>query len=146
MAMATWWVRKRARLARDMAMATKRRRQRDNDETTTRRRRDCDETMTRRDDDETTTRRDDDETTMRRCQRTEEATGGTWMDSIEDTGELRTDNTEGGAETTRFRCEYVISNNVTHLACVYYTIFLDPDIRHVGCQNRAYTCSPMMWG
>ena len=96
---------------------------------TTRRRRDDDETTTRRDDDETTTRRrDDDETTTRRCRRTEEATGGTWMDSIEDTGELRTDNTAGGAETTRFRCEYVISNNVTHLACVYYTIFLDPDI------------------
>ncbi len=32
------------------------------------------------------------------------------MDSIVDTGELRTDNTAGGAETMRFRCEYVISN------------------------------------
>jgi hypothetical protein len=114
------------------------RRRRDDDETTTRRRRDDDETTTRRDDDETTARcdddetttrrRDDDKTTTRRCRRTEEATGGTWMDSIEDTGELRTDNTVGGAETTRFRCEYVISNNVTHLACVYYTIFLDPDM------------------
>ena len=40
-----WWARKRARLARVMAMATKR---------------------WQRDDDETTTRRDDDETTMRR--------------------------------------------------------------------------------
>jgi len=50
------------------------------------------------------------------------------MDSIEDTGELWTDNTAGGAETMRFRCEYVISNNVTHLACVYYTIFLNPDM------------------
>jgi hypothetical protein len=38
------------------------------------------------------------------------------------------DNAAGGAETMRFRCEYVISNNVTHLACVYYTIFLDPDM------------------
>ena len=109
-----------------MAMATKRWR-RDDDEMTTRR--DDDETTTRRDDDETTTRRrNDDETMTRRCRRMEEATGGTWMDSIEDTGELRTDNTAGGAETTRFRCEYVISNNVTHLACVYYTIFLDPDM------------------
>ena len=90
-----------------------------NEETATRRRRDYDKT---------TTRRDDDETTTRRCQRTKEATGGTWMDSIEDTGELRTDNTAGGAETTRFWCEYVISNNLTHLACVYYTIFLDPDM------------------
>ena len=105
------------------------RRRRDDDETTTRRRRDYDKTTTIRDDNETTTRRhDDDETTTRRCRRTEEATGGTWMDSIVDTGELRTDNTAGGAETTRFRCEYVISNNVTHLACVYYTIFLDPDM------------------
>ena len=60
----------------------------------------------------------------------EEATGGTRLDSIEDTVELRTDynNTAGGAETTRFRCEYAISNNVTHLACVYYTILLDPDM------------------
>jgi hypothetical protein len=50
-----WWARKRARLAR-MAMATKRRRQ------------DDDETTTRRDDDKTTTRqRDDDKTTTRRC-------------------------------------------------------------------------------
>jgi hypothetical protein len=85
-------------------------------------------TRRRQDYDETTTRRDDDKTTTRRCRRTEEATGGTWMDSIEDTGELRTDNTAGGAETTRFQCEYVISNNVTHLACVYYTIFLDPNM------------------
>jgi len=74
---------------------------------------------TRHDDYETTTRRrDDDETTTRRCRRTEEATGGTWMDSIEDAGELWTDNTAGGAETTGFQCEYVLSNNVTHLACV----------------------------
>jgi hypothetical protein len=65
------------------------------------------------------------------------------MDSIEDTGELRSDNTAEGAETTRFRCEDVISNNVTHLACVYYHISRP---RHVGCQNRAYECSPMMWG
>ena len=94
-----------------------------------RRRRDYDETMTIRDDDETTTRRrDDDETMTRRCWRMEEATGGTWMDSIEDTGELRNNNTAGGAETTRFWCEYVISNNATHLACVYYTTFLDPDM------------------
>jgi hypothetical protein len=101
----------------------------DDDVTTTRLRRDYDETTTRRDDDKTTTRRrDDDKTTMRPCRCMEEATCGTWMDSIEDTGELRTDNTAGGAETTRFQCEYVISNNVTHLACVYYTIFLDPDM------------------
>ncbi len=105
------------------------RRRRDYDETTTRLRRDYDKTTTIHDDNETTTRRhDDNETTMRRCRRTEEAMGGTWMDSIVDTGELRTDNTAGGAETTRFRCEYVISNNVAHLACVYYTIFLDPDM------------------
>ncbi len=63
-----------------------------------------------------TIRRDEDETTTRRCRRTEEATGWTWMGLIEDTGELRTDNAAGGAETTRFRCEYVIFNNVTHLA------------------------------
>jgi len=112
--------------------ATKRRRQtttrrrRDDDETTTRRRRDDNETATRqwrdydkttttRDDNETTTRRhDDDETTTRRWRCTEEATGGTWMDSIVDTGELRSDNTAGGAETTRFLCKYVISNNETH--------------------------------
>ena len=94
-----------------------------------RQRRDDNETTTIRDDDETTTRRrDDDKTTTRRYQRTEEATGGTWMDSIENTGELRTDNTAGGAETTMFRCEYEISYNVTHLACVYYTIFLDLDM------------------
>ena len=105
------------------------RRRRDDDETTTRRRRDNDETTTIRDDNKTTTRQhDDNETTMRRCRSTEEATGGTWMDSIVDTGELPTNNTAGGAETTRFRCEYVISNNVTHLACVYYTIFLDPNM------------------
>jgi hypothetical protein len=105
------------------------RRRRDDDETTTRRRRDYDKMTTRRDDDETTMRqRDDDKTTTRRCRRTEEATGGTWMDSIKDTGELRTDNTAGGAETTRFWCEYEISDNVTHLACVYYTIFLNPDM------------------
>ncbi len=105
------------------------RRRRDDDKTTTRRRRDYDKTTTIRDDNETTTRRhDDDETTTRPCRRTKEATGGTWMDSIVDTGELRTDNTAGGAETMRFRCEYVISNNVTHLACVYYTIFLDPNM------------------
>ena len=117
---------KRARLARAMAMATKRRK-RDDDETTTRR--DDDKTTTRHDDNEMTTRRrDDEETKTRQCRRTEEATGGAWMDSIVDTGELRTDKTAGGAETTRFRCEYVISNNVTHLACVYYTIFLDPDM------------------
>ena len=123
-----WWVRKRARLARAMAMATKRRQQ-DGNETTTRRRWDDDETTTRlRRDVMTTRRRDDDETTTRRCQRTEEATGGKWMDSIEDTGELPSDNTAGGAERTRFRCEYVISNNVTHLACVYCTIFLDPSM------------------
>ena len=109
-----------------MAMATKRWK-RDDDETTTRR--DDDETTTRHDDNETTMRqRDDEETKTRRSRRTEEATGGTWMDSIEDTGELRTKHTAGGAETTRFQCEYVISNNVTHLACVYYTIFLDPDM------------------
>jgi hypothetical protein len=58
----------------------------------------------------------------------EEGTGGTWTDSIEDTGELQTNNTAGGAETTRFQCEYLISNNETHLACVYYTIFLNPDM------------------
>ncbi len=82
---------------------------------TTRRRRDYDKTTKIRDDDKTAMRRhDDDETMTRRCRCTEEATGGTWMDSIEDTGELRTDNTAGGAETTRFWCEYVISNNVTH--------------------------------
>jgi hypothetical protein len=51
------------------------------------------------------------------------------MDSIEDTGELRTNNTAGGAETMRFWSEYVISNNVTHLACVYHTIFFDPDMK-----------------
>ena len=105
------------------------RRRRDDDETTTRLRRDYDKTMTIHDDNETTTiQHDDNETTTRRCRRTEEAIGGTWMDSFVDTGELRTDNTAGGAETTRFRCEYVISNNVAHLACVYYTIFLDPDM------------------
>ena len=105
------------------------RRRRDDDEMTTRQRRDYDKTMRIHDDDKTTTRQsDDDETTTRQCRRTEEATGETWMDSIEDTGELRTDNTAGGAEKTRFLCEYVLSNNVTHLACVYYTIFLDPDM------------------
>ena len=84
---------------------------------TTRQRRDYDETTTIHDDDETMMRqRDDDETTTRRCLCMEEATGETWMDSIEDTGELRTDNTAGGAETARFRCEYVITNDVTHLA------------------------------
>ena len=63
-----------------------------NEETATRRRRDYDKT---------TTRRDDDETTTRRCQRTKKATGGTWMDSIEDTGELWTDDTTGEAETMK---------------------------------------------
>ena len=92
-----------------------------------RRRRDDDKTKMIHDDNKRTMRQhDDDETTTRRCRRTEEATGGTWMDSIVDTGELRTDNTAGGAGTMRFRCEYVISNNVTHFACVYYTIFLNP--------------------
>jgi hypothetical protein len=113
----------------------------------TRQRRDYDETTTRRDDDEMTTRRrDDDEMTTRRCRHTEEATGGTWMDLIEDPGELRTDNTVGGAETTRFQCEYVTSNNVgcnTFSLCLLYHISRP---RHVGCQNRAYACSPMMWG
>jgi hypothetical protein len=52
---------------------------------------------------------------------------GTWMDSIEDTGELWTNNTAGGAEATRFRCEYVI-NNVTHLLGVNVTLFLNPDL------------------
>ena len=95
---------------------------------TTRQRRDDDETTTRRDDDETTMRRrDDDVMTTRQCWRTEEATDGTWMDSIEDTGELWTNNTAGGAEATRFRCEYVI-NNVTHLLGVNVTLFLNPDL------------------
>jgi hypothetical protein len=75
----------------------------------------------------TTRRRDDDETTTRRCRRTTEATDGMWMDSIEDTGGLRTDNTAGTAETTRFRCEYVISNNLTLLVWVDHVIYLDPD-------------------
>jgi hypothetical protein len=62
-------------------MAT--RRQREDDETTTRQQRDDDEMTTRCDDDETTMRRhDDDVMTTRRCWRTEEATDGTWMDSI----------------------------------------------------------------
>ncbi len=37
------------------------------------------------------------------------------MDSIEDTGDLRTDNTAGGAETTRDWGEYVMSNNLALL-------------------------------
>jgi hypothetical protein len=41
---------------------------------------------------------------------------------------LWTDNTVGGAETARFRCEYVISNNVTHLLGVNFTLFLNPDL------------------
>ena len=52
---------------------------------------------------------------MRRCQRTAEAMDVTWMDSIKDTGDLWTDNIAEGAETTRDRCEYVISNNLSLL-------------------------------
>jgi len=51
----------------------------------------------------------------------------TWMDSIKDTGGLWMDNIVGSAETMRDRCEYVMSNNLTLLVWVDYTIFLDPD-------------------
>ena len=56
-----------------------------------------------------------------------EATIGTCMDSIEDTEDLRTDITAGSAKTTRDRCEYVISNNLTLLEWVDHVIYLDPD-------------------